>query len=169
MYGVWVIGASWGNLSNYYGAFPRGLQERIAALYPDVPEFDEHGKHTTLHAFAGSVKAGPYLRLDVNPHLGTELVGSVYDVASLIDWKLRLVIADPPYTNLDAEKYGTPMPLRRRCLAALAQVTRPGGHLVWLDTQWPIYRKTEWRTVGRIMVQRSTNHRIRVLTIFERL
>lgn len=41
--------------------------------------------------------------------------------------------------------------------------------LVWLDVVWPMFRKSEWRTVGRITVIRSTNHRARIATIFERV
>jgi hypothetical protein len=39
---------------------------------------------------------------------------------------------------------------------------------VWLDQVWPMHRKDEWRTVGRILLQRSTNHRVRLVSIFER-
>lgn len=48
------------------------------------------------------------------------------------------------------------------------KVTKPGGHLVWLDVCWPMHRKVEWVTVGRIAIVRSTNHRVRMATIFER-
>ena len=57
---------------------------------------------------------------------------------------------------------------RLRATSALASVTKPGGHLVWLDTCWPQHRKTEWLTVGRITIVRSTNHGLREATIFER-
>jgi hypothetical protein len=53
-------------------------------------------------------------------------------------------------------------------MAAIAQVIQPGLHLVWLDTVWPMHRKAEWRTVGRITLLRSTNHRLREVSIFER-
>ncbi|MND07635.1 hypothetical protein D3C83_297470 [compost metagenome] len=53
-------------------------------------------------------------------------------------------------------------------MAAIARVTIVGGHLVWLDTTWPMHRKAEWRTVGRITIVRSTNHRVRMISIFER-
>lgn len=57
---------------------------------------------------------------------------------------------------------------RRAVLAALANITVEGGHLVWLDTVWPMHRKAQWRTVGRIALTRSTNHRVRDISIFER-
>lgn len=58
---------------------------------------------------------------------------------------------------------------RGKATRALAQVVDPGGFLVWLDTVWPMHRKAEWRTVGRILLQRSTNHRARIVSIFERV
>jgi len=57
--------------------------------------------------------------------------------------------------------------------AAWPRLVEEGGkpvlHLVWLDTVWPMHRKAEWRTVGRILLQRSTNHRARIVSIFERV
>ena len=44
----------------------------------------------------------------------------------------------------------------------------PAAFVVWLDTVWPMHRKDTWRTVGRILLQRSTNHRVRLVTLFER-
>lgn len=166
MYGVWVIGNDYRNKTPYYGAFPRGLVERIMALFPDVGG-------SVLHVFSGSLPAGPYVRLDMNAALEPDVVGSVYDVAELFSpakWSaFPLVIADPPYSAADARRYNTPMIDRGRATAALGTVTAPGGHLVWLDTCWPMHRKRVWRTVGRILIQRSTNHRARVLSIFERV
>jgi hypothetical protein len=51
---------------------------------------------------------------------------------------------------------------------ALAGVLEPGGYLAWLDTSWPMHSKRELVTVGRIYIQRSTMHRTRVCTLFER-
>ena len=59
------------------------------------------------------------------------------------------------------------MIVRGKVTRALAEVVRPGGHLAWLDVCWPMHNKTQWVTVGRIFIQRSTNHRVRVLSIFE--
>jgi hypothetical protein len=77
-----------------------------------------------------------------------------------------LVIADPPNSDADAEKYGVVMVDRGRVTRALATVVRPGGFLCWLDCVWPMHRKAEWLTVGRILLQRSTNHRVTDRTAF---
>lgn len=167
-YAVWVIGNDYRNKTALYGAYPPGFLPRVLALFPDSDGDD------LLHAFSGSLAPGHYTRVDLVDRCGVPDLrfhqASVYDVAAI--WPRRrfhLTVADPPYSAVDAEKYGTPTVDRRRAVAALAAVTRPGGYLAWLDTVWPMHSKREWRTVGRILVQRSTNHRARVLSIFERV
>lgn len=170
--GVWVIGNDYRNKSRFYGAYPRSYLERVMALFPDVAM----QPNAVLHVFSGSLpRSLDYVRCDaVQP---AELQCSVYDLPTVWaaataltgDEKFSLVLADPPYTAADAVRYGTAMVDRRRAVAAIAEVTRVGGHMVWLDTVWPMHRKTQWITVGRIMVQRSTNHRVRAVSIFERV
>jgi hypothetical protein len=163
LYAIWLIGNDYRNKTTYYGAYPRGYCDRVMALFPDVRTAAD-----VLHVFSGSVEAGAYATLDINPSLKPSIVGSVYDVAALAARRFRLIIADPPYTAADATHYGTPMVNRRLAIAALADVAEPGSHLVWLDTCWPMHSKRQWVTVGRILIQRSTNHRARVTTIFQR-
>lgn len=164
IYGRWLIGADYRNKTAFYGAYPNGFLDRVMAMFPDVPGA------LTLHAFSGSLPPGDYTRLDLNPDRRPDVIGSVYDVAKLFKKQagFRLVIADPPYSAADAVKYDTPMINRGRATRALAGIVRPGGHLVWLDTVWPMFSKDLWRTVGRIALTRSTNHRLRDVTIFER-
>lgn len=192
LYGVWQIGQDYRNASRYYGAYPHGFLKRVLALYPDVPKLDgnpecprqdpaclssdgechdacEWPEWPVLHAFSGSLPPGDYARLDLNPQNCPEFVGNIYNA-----WRVTgrrrfdLVIADPPYTAADAEKYKTPAVNRGKALSALAKVTKPGGHLVWLDTTWPMHRKAEWHYYGAIQLIRSTNHRVRLVSLFER-
>ena len=167
LYATWLIGNDYRNKSQLYGAYPRGYLERVAALFPDATAGD------TLHVFSGAVPCGPYQRLDLARRFDGSALGfvqgNVYDVAELFSGEqFGLVIADPPYSPADAAEYNTLMVDRRRAVMALAQVTKSGGYLAWLDMCWPMHSKTQWLTVGRILVQRSTNHRVRVLTLFER-
>jgi len=168
LYGRWVIGPDYRNKTKYYGAYPAGYIERVMALFPDVESLSLGDSSVVLHVFSGSLPPGNYERCD--SHQPAELQCSVYNLPNRIwNFKPWLVLADPPYSAADAEHYGTAMVDRRRAMAALAQVTRVGGHLVWLDTVWPMHRKADWRTVGRIALTRSTNHRIRDISIFERV
>jgi hypothetical protein len=160
---TWLIGNDYRNKTNFYGAYPRGYLDRIAAAFPDSIGRPE----SVLHAFSGSLPPGPYARCDMRQD--AEFPCRVEELPEVADGRMwTLVFADPPYSAPDAEKYGTPMVNRGRALRALATVTALGGHVVWLDTTWPMHRKDQWRTVGRITVVRSTNHRVRMATIFER-
>lgn len=167
LYATWLIGQDYRNKTRFYGAYPAGYLDRVMALFPDrQAEAQIGGFMTTLHVFSGSLPSGDYLRCDVAQP--AELACSVYDLPAQ-PCRFDLVIADPPYSKTDAQRYGTPMIDRRKALAALAGVTNPGAHLVWLDTCWPIHSKRQWVTVGRIAIVRSTNHRVRMTTIFERV
>ena len=84
------------------------------------------------------------------------------------DASLPLVAADPPYTPADAARYGTGTVNKPRILREIARVVRPAGHLIWLDTTLPLYRKADWHHWGLICVQRSTNHRTRLCSLFTR-
>jgi hypothetical protein len=163
LYATWVMGNDYRTRSTFYGAFPHGFMPRARALFPDVTD------HNLLHVFSGSLRAGEYTRCDAVQD--AEYQCSVYDLPSQmrrgVGWSLG--IADPPYSAADATQYGFPMVNRGKAMRALAQVIRVGGHLVWLDTVWPMHRKVEWRTAGRILLQRSTNHRVRLVSIFERV
>lgn len=162
LYGHWSIGNDYTNPTRYYGAFPKSFMARVAALFPDIAAED------TLHAFSGSFPKGAYTRIDSNPELEPEIVGSVYDLPQLTARRFRLVVADPPYSATDAIEYGTAGVNRGRAMAAIAEVVEPGGHVVWLDTAWPMHRKQQWNYYGSIALVRSTNHRVRAVSLFER-
>lgn len=160
--GIWMIGNDYRNKTQYYGAYPAGYLERVMAMFPQVVP----SPTTVLHVFSGSLPAGPYSRCDMVQE--AEYPFAVEHLPVRLPARFPLVIADPPYSGADAVKYGTPMVNRGKVLRSLAEVVEPGGHLVWLDTVWPMHRKDQWITVGRITVVRSTNHRVRMVTIFKR-
>ena len=159
--GVWVMGNNYRSRSGFYGSYPPSYLARVGALFQDVVYQEE-----ILHVFSGSLPAGGYVRCDLQQE--SELRGSVYDLPTLTAGTFRLVYADPPYTKADAARYGAPMVDRRRALRAIAAVTREGGHLVWLDTVLPMFRKVDWRWWGVIGIVRSSNHRVRCAFMFER-
>lgn len=164
LYAIWVVGNDYRNKTTYYGAYPPRFLDHVMALFPDMAPED------VLHVFSGSLPEGPYTRVDVNPMLKPDVVGSVYDVAQLFGARrFKLQIADPPYSDDDAVKYGTVMVDRYKVTQALASVAPVGGYLAWLDCVWPMHTKAQWVTVGRIFLQRATNHRVRVVSLFERV
>lgn len=185
LYAVWVTGADYRTRSDFYGAYPHRFLPYLLALFPDVRMAD------MLHAFAGKLKPGPYTRLDSSAANQPDVVGNVYDAPHLLSLRqFQLAIADPPYSVADAAKYealcgdpafnlqgaatlgpdyATPGINQLRATSALARVLEPGGHLAWLDTSWPIHTKRALVTVGRIYLQRSTMHRTRVCSLFQRV
>jgi 16S rRNA G966 N2-methylase RsmD len=174
IYATWVLGQRYGGTSALYGAYPPHYLEKAWAFFPDVASFDRADQEArVLHAFSGSLQRGPYATVDsvVDPvrkptyRTRIELFG---DVCPDAVGRFALVFADPPYSTADAERYGTKMINRLDVTRGLARVTAPGGFLCWLDVTWPMHRKSEWTTVGRIAIVRSTNHRVRMLSIFRR-
>lgn len=163
MQGMWLLGNNYQG-SGYYGAYPPGYLRRIMAMFSDAER--------VLHLFSGSLKGLPvgHIAVDlqvngtVRPHVQANghylpfLPGS-FDVA----------IVDPPYSPEDAKRYGTTMVNRVRVLHALWEVVKPQGHLVWLDTQVPMFSKALWHWYGAITIVRSTNHRVRLVSLFERV
>jgi hypothetical protein len=73
------------------------------------------------------------------------------------------VLADPPYSVEDADRYQTTMVKRNTVLSALRGLS-PGAHVVWLDQVLPMYRKDSFDVEAVIGMVKSTNHRFRVVT-----
>lgn len=80
-----------------------------------------------------------------------------------------LILADPPYSGEDADRYGAPMVDRKRVFDECVRVLVPDGNLVWLDMIHPMYRKVDLKLWGQVGIVRSTNHRYRLVTMFRRL
>jgi 16S rRNA G966 N2-methylase RsmD len=186
--GTWLIGACYKNPNPLYGAYPHGYLERVHAMFPDAKQ--------VLHVFSGGLTLGNALKaagmrrvLDDTGRIVNEI--PTVDAVELVDLKgpedgrhptwqgdimdmpaewagrFDLILADPPYSSEDAEKYGTPMVNRGKIIARLRDVAQKGGNLVWLDQVWPMHRKNQWRTWAHIGLVRSTNHRMRLVSMFE--
>lgn len=178
--GTWLIGACYKNPNPLYGAYPRGYLERVHAMFPDA-------RHV-LHAFSGglTVEAAEAASMSClgHPDLDIpwiELVdmhgpeegrfptwqGDLFDMPEEWHGRFDLILADPPYSAADAEKYDVPMINRGKVMHHLRAFAARRGNLVWLDQCWPQHRKDEWRTWGTIGLVRSTNHRVRLVSMFE--
>lgn len=160
--GTWIMGNAYGVQSGYYGGYPHGYLKRIKALFPD--------KGKALHVFSGRVdqSAWPGDTVDLNADMEPTYLDDAQSLEKVPLSQYDIVLADPPYSIEDAEHYQPTMVKRNKVLKALTGV-RSGTPVVWLDQVLPMYRKDEWRLVGVIGMVKSTNHRFRVITIFERL
>jgi hypothetical protein len=125
-YGYWVIGNNYRVASGYHGGYPPTYLERLRVLFPD--------KQRVVHLFSGKVDltAFPGDTVDINPALNPTFV----DDAQALEWVplelYALALADPPYSDEAAERYGTTMVDRNRVLRALERLPL-GANLVWLD------------------------------------
>ena len=78
-----------------------------------------------------------------------------------------LILSDPPYSDKDAENYGTGHFPFRKAMREFHRVLRPNGHLALLHVMTPSFSTKVWKWVGMIGVLTGTNSRMRVLSIFE--
>ena len=160
--GTWIMGNDYRVRSAYYGGYPAGYLRRIRALFPD--------KRRVLHLFSGKVDlaALPGDTVDINPALAPTFVDDAQTLARVPLDGYDLILADPPYSVEDADRYQTTMVKRNVVMRALARAA-PDTHIVWLDQVLPMYRKDTFAIDAVIGMVKSTNHRFRVVTIFRRL
>lgn len=160
--GTWIMGNDYRVKSAYYGGYPAGYLRRVRALFPD--------KRRVLHLFSGKVdlEALPGDTVDINPRLNPTFIDDAQTLTAVPLDEYDLVMADPPYSIEDANRYRTTMVKRNRVMRALSRL-RPGAHVVWLDQVLPMYRKDVFAQEAVIGMWKSTNHRFRGITIFCRL
>jgi len=160
LYGTWILGNNYKG-SGYYGAYPPGYLKRVTSMFPEAKR--------VLHLFSGSLPPGDYVRFDCREELAPDALGQAHDLAAHFKVaEFDLVLADPPYSNEDADRYGSPMINRNKVMDQCAIIVRPGGNLVWLDQVLPMYRKSTWLYWGAIGIVRSTNHRFRIANFFQK-
>jgi hypothetical protein len=160
--GTWIMGNDYRVKSAYYGGYPAGYLRRVKALFPD--------KKRVLHLFSGKVdlNALPGDTVDINRKLKPTYVDDAQGLEGVPLNLYDLILADPPYSIEDAERYQTTMIKRNAVMRAL-QRTAEGTHIVWLDQVLPMYRKDAFAVDAVIGMVKSTNHRFRVVTMFRRL
>lgn len=164
LYGDWDMGNSYGG-SGFYGSYPGNFMKRIRSMFPEYTEPE------MLHLFSGSMPRGLWSRFDGNPAIEAEYHGQAEALSTFVPllWRFKIIFADPPYTEEDANKYGTCMCNRNKVLEECRKVIPIGGQIVWLDQVYPMFSNEKLRRWGKISITISTNHRHRVATMFERV
>jgi len=167
-YGFWLLGAYYKNVnSEYYGSYPKGLIDRVNVMFYDLLTY---GK--VLHLFSGTIKGDckRVFTVDINPELYPCVVCDAEDVDKHFqEMFFDIVLADPPYDdNWKKYKYVKRPVNKKKVLEAIWKITKPGGYLIWLDTIIPQFNKSMWELKALIGIWISTNHRVRVLSIFQR-
>lgn len=160
--GTWVMGNNYTVKSTYYGGYPHGYLKRIKALFPD--------RNKCLHLFSGMVDLEAFAgdTVDINSERNPTHLDNAETLLNTPLSEYDIVLADPPYSEEDCLHYGTVMVSRNKVMKALTGLSK-GAFVVWLDQVLPMYRKDDWKVIAYIGMVKSTNHRFRVITIFERI
>jgi hypothetical protein len=159
--GVWIMGNNYTTKGDY-GSYPHGYIKRMDGLFPDsVP---------SLQLFSVNLpKSDNYIRFDIHPE-SADVVGDAHRLSEYFAENMfQTIFADPPYSIEDCEHYGTPMVNRNQVVKECYKILKPSGFLIFLDQVLPMYRKDEFRIVGVIGMVKSTNHRFRVVVIFQKI
>lgn len=163
IYGMWMLGQNYKG-SGFYGAYPPSYIKRVMSMFPDVDA------ENILHLFSGSLTSDVKGdRFDINPELNPDIVGDAEHLSQYINKKYNLILADPPYTEEDASKYGYSMVGRHKVFKECEKVLKKGGFLIWLDQICPMWKKDILEMCITIGIIRSSNHRFRVVTGFKKV
>lgn len=159
--GTWIMGNDYRVKSSYYGGYPAGYLRRVKALFPD--------KRRTLHLFSGKVDLSvfPGDTVDTNITVQPTFLDDAQTLTKVPLENYDLVLADPPYSIEDCDRYQTTMVKRNVVMRALQRLPL-NAHVVWLDQVLPMYRKDAFEQEAVIGMVKSTNHRFRVMTVFRR-
>ena len=162
LFGIWNMGNNYRVSSGYYGGYPATYLKRVKALFPD--------KKNVLHLFSGKVDLSAYPgdTVDINTEFNPTYVDDAQTLERVPLENYDLILADPPYSVEDAEHYQTTMVSRNKVMRALGRAAK-GTHIVWLDQVKPMYRKDTFKVIGEIGMSKSTNHRYRVVLLFEKI
>lgn len=160
--GTFIMGNDYRVKSALYGGYPPTYLRRIRALFPD--------KQRVLHLFSGMVDlvAFPGDTVDISAEHCPTYLDDAQKLTSVPLEKYDLVLADPPYSVEDADHYKTTMVKRTSVMRALQRL-RSGAHVVVLDQVLWMWRKDKFELEAAIGMLKSTNHRVRMITVFRKL
>lgn len=172
---VWILARP---KVKYYGAYPNGFLERARALLGVTPE------DRVLHVCGGAARQYPAKprgfgpndkTLDLDESLCPDFVMNaeagipLYHGVHGFGWPA--LIADPPYTEADAEHYvpgRQAFPSANKILRNMLDVVRPGGRVGMLHYVLPQPPREGVRFVACVGVIVGYNNRMRVFSVFER-
>jgi hypothetical protein len=119
--------------------------------------FEVHGRADAITRKV-DLSAFPGDTVDINDALRPTYVDDTQSLENVPLERYDLVLADPPYSVEDCERYGTSMVKRNRVMRALQRLPE-GAHVVWLDQVLPMFRKNAFAFEATIGMWKSTNHR----------
>lgn len=149
----------------YYGGYPEGFLRRAKIVMG-------HGK--MLHLCSGTVQEDRAYgnrdkTLDIRKDVGADYVrdatNTKFDAESF-----RLILLDPPYTEGDAEHYGTGCPEVKDLMTEAFRICKRNGRIGLLHYIVPrVPRGYDAELLGLFGVMVGFGNRVRVLTVFRKL
>ena len=159
VYGTWYCPTAWMR-SHFYGQYPLTYLKRVLALFPSAKDI--------LHCPSGTI-TGPGVTVDLicDDQRKPQHIAKA-EALPFADNSFDLYISDPPYSNEDSKKYGTPPWKSRAAMNEAKRVLRPGGHYCLLHVRYPSFKRNDWNFVGLIGVVTGANRVVRLLSIFRK-
>ena len=159
IYGTWYCPTAWMK-THFYGQYPLTYLKRVLALFPDA--------QTILHCPSGTL-TGPGVTVDLirDEQRNPQYIANATKLP-FANNTFDLYISDPPYSNADAKKYGTPPWRAKTAMIEAQRVLKPGGYYALLNVRYPTFKRGDWRMVGLIGVVTGANRVMRLLSIFQK-
>ena len=150
---------------HYKGGMPLYCEEWLVALAHQilgVPSIE------LLNLFCGMNKLG--VRFDIKSDVEPTILGDAHKLSTLVDRKFDVILADPPYSNVEAkELYGTP-PLKYKVWTSECdKILKDGGLLIVYHKNIPPNPNPNiYRVVKRVFIGNRVNHLPRVAIYFQK-
>jgi len=156
--GTWFCGRP---TEKYYGAFPKSFWRRAKMLLKS--------DGLMLHWFSGTVRSELGIvtvdgNKDVDPDYCVQGVSLPFECGHFDS-----AFADPPYSVLDAKRYGFKYPPARSVLREMARVTKSGGYIGLLHEFLPVVKGSGAKLIGAIGILNGPQKRIRSLYLFQKI
>mgnify|MGYP001377389820 FL=1 len=178
---IWILArAKLRDGKKYYGAYPAGFPERARIVLGaglQTPLLHVCGGMARYYAYPNGF--GPYDKtLDLDPATEPDFLQDARKPWPMIEHdpplvyaKWRAVLIDPPYSELDADKYRvgrSVLPTPAELLHRAVEVTDKGARVGILHYQWarPV---AGLRQIGIYTVLTGCGNKARCFTVFERM
>lgn len=164
IYGTWYCPTAWMK-THFYGQFPLTYLKRVLALFPGAKDI-LHCPSGTL-TFENNGVTHTTVDLIRDDQRKPQVLASALSLP-FPDNSFDLYVSDPPYSNDDSKKYGTPPFNLKKAMDEAHRVLRPGGYWSLLHVRYPSFRRAKWNFLGLIGVVTGANRTIRLHSIFQK-
>lgn len=119
-----MIGNDYKSKHRFYGEYPPSYLKRVMSMFPDMDNDD------ILHLFSGVIEEKG-IKFDINQDLNPDVLGNAEKLSTYFDTNtFKLILADPPYSQEDANHYGSKMINRNNVLKECYKILKNEGFVV---------------------------------------